>query len=140
MDIIRDDFPLTIQAQPNPELGMFARSFNKWTVELEQRHLIKNTFGTFVERTIVAGFLTSPEDLQRGGERLRQTVLFATTTDLPHSQRISHRGSSCVVESIFQLGHRHRGHCQGIVDKFIGDAVVALWGSALTATHAWVSM
>jgi len=135
--IARGEFDVKIESTRRDELGQLARSFNQMAAGLEQRDLIKDTFGKFVDPKIVESMLSDPTRLRLGGERRVQTVLFA---DLENFTQLSERLSP---EQLFRLLNGYLedaadlvAQTHGIVDKFIGDGVVAFWGPPLETHHA----
>lgn len=135
--ISRGEFGVRIDARGNDELGSLARSFNQMAAGLEQRDLIKDTFGKFVDPKVVEGILADPTRLRPGGEVRVQTVLFAdlenfTTT----AERLSPEDLVRLLNEYLGAAADEIASLNGIVDKFIGDAVVAFWGPPLTEDHA----
>lgn len=137
--VARGEFDQPIEVNRRDELGALARSFNEMAKGLQQRDLVKSTFGRFVDPRIVEGFLTNPERLMPGGDKRVQTVLFS---DLMSFTSISERLDA---DDLVALLNGYLGDAadvvtgtRGIVDKFIGDAVVAFWGPPITgeAEHA----
>jgi class 3 adenylate cyclase len=135
--IARGDFKVPIDTRRSDELGTLARSFNQMAAGLEQRDLIKDTFGKFVDPSIVQSMLDDPTRLRLGGERRVQTILFA---DLENFTAIAER---LEPEALFRLLNGYLEDAadvvaehRGIVDKFIGDGVVAFWGPPLEENHA----
>lgn len=135
--IARGEFGVKIEPRGADELAALARSFNQMAAGLEQRDLIKDTFGKFVDPKVVEGILADPSRLRPGGELRVQSVLFA---DLEGFTGLAERLSP---EALVELLNDYLGRAadevsalNGIVDKFIGDAVVAFWGPPLTDDHA----
>ena len=135
--IAQGNFSVPIHWSRRDELGQLAQSFNTMAAGLEQRDLIKDTFGKFVDPKIVEGFLADPSQLRLGGERRIQTVLFSDLADF------TALGERLSPEELVGLLNAYLGHAadavtesRGIVDKFIGDAVVAFWGPPLADKHA----
>lgn len=125
------DKPIVINR--HDELGELAASFNVMAAGLQQRDLVTNTFGKFVDPKLVEEFLTNPDALAPGGEKRVQSVLF---TDLTGFTTFSERLDP---DDLVTLLNQHLGDAadivtqqRGIVDKFIGDAVVAFWGPPIT--------
>ena len=135
--VARGDFDEPIDTRRRDELGQLARSFNEMAAGLRQRDLVKSTFGRFVDPRIVEGFLTDPGRLMPGGDKRVQTVLFC---DLVSFTAIAERLDA---DDLVALLNGYLGDAadtvteqRGIVDKFIGDAVVAFWGPPITDDHA----
>jgi adenylate cyclase len=135
--IAAGNFNVPIDARRRDELGQLARSFNQMAAGLEQRDLIKDTFGKFIDPKIVQSLLDDPDRLRLGGERRVQTVLFA---DIENFTTLSEKLSP---EDLFRLLNGYLedaadlvSETKGIIDKFIGDGVVAFWGPPLEEQHA----
>lgn len=128
------EFDAPIKVTRRDELGELASSFNKMAAGLQQRDLIKSTFGKFVDPKVVESFLADPKALTPGGKKRVQSVLF---TDLAGFTSLAERLDE---HDLVHLLNAHLGDAaravtatRGIVDKFIGDAVVAFWGPPITA-------
>ncbi len=135
--VARGEFRVAVQTDRRDELGQLARSFGQMAAGLEQRDLIKDTFGKFVDPSIVEGFLADPSRLRLGGQQRVQSVLFS---DLANFTALSEK---LRPEELVELLNSYLGEAadivatrRGIVDKFIGDAVVAFWGPPLLEAHA----
>ena len=108
------------------------------TGEERERARLRHMFGQYVSNEVVEALLATGHRPDLGGELLQVTVLFA---DIRNFTKISERLSSHqvvdmlntylsrVCEPILEQG--------GTVDKFIGDAVMAIFGSPVRFTdHA----
>ncbi len=101
-----------------------------------QRSVIQNLFGAYVPPAHVTRMLDQPELLQEAGELRVMTVLFAdvrnftaisehlTASELKY---ILNRYLNAVTEEIFA--------CQGTIDKYVGDMVMAFWNAPLEDLH-----
>lgn len=110
------------------ELERLAQDFNRMVAGLRERDRLKETFGKYVTRQVADRILEGHVDL--GGETLPVTVLFS---DIRSFTTISERMEpkalldflnvyfSGMVESVM----KH----DGVVDKFIGDAIMAVFGA-----------
>jgi adenylate cyclase len=102
-------------------------------IGLRQRDLVKSTFGKFVDPKVIEGFLADPSRLMPGGEKRVQSVLFS---DIEGFTSFAER---LEPDDLVSLLNGHLGDAadivtatRGIVDKFIGDAIVAFWGPPIT--------
>lgn len=120
-------FDLDLKATTRDELGMLTSSFVQMGKGLAEREKLKDTFGKFVNKEIAEKVLKG--DLKLGGERRRGTIFFS---DIRSFTSISENlEPEQVVEFLNQymslmVGIINRTH--GNVDKFIGDAIMAVWG------------
>jgi adenylate cyclase len=107
------------------EVGDLARSFNRMIEELRTRDRIKDTFGKFVDPRIVNRLIGSGADQP---ERRTLTIFFS---DIKQFAGISEQLTAGAVVhllnnyfgAVADVIHAHRG----IIDKYIGDAVMAFW-------------
>ncbi|PAY10271.1 hypothetical protein CK489_06980 [Bradyrhizobium sp. UFLA03-84] len=119
----KDIVPVSIRSRD--EVGELALAFNRMLEELRERDRLKDTFGKFVDPRLVSRLIASGADQ---AERRSLTVFFS---DIKQFTGISEQlTASAVVHllnnyfgAVADVIHRHRG----IIDKYIGDAVMAFW-------------
>jgi len=107
------------------EVGELARSFNRMVEELRTRERIKDTFGKFVDPRIVSRLIGSGADQ---AERRTLTVFFS---DIKEFSSIGEQLTASAVVNLLNgyfgavadVIHAHHG----VIDKYIGDAVMAFW-------------
>ncbi len=127
-----------IQVRTHDELATLATSFNHMVVGLREKERIRETFGQYVDPRIVKSLLENRIAADKG-ERQVMTVFFSDLEGFTRmcegltpdaAVRFLNRYFAMMAEVI-------RGQ-QGIVDKYIGDSVMAFWGPPFTdpADHA----
>jgi adenylate cyclase len=120
----------------NDELGDLASSFNFMSAELWRKKLMQESFGKYVGSDIVQMILANPESSWLKGTRNVATVMF---TDIRGFTAYSeHREPEAVVEALngyFEIATRVIIAHGGIVDKFIGDAVMGVFGVPVATEH-----
>ena len=107
------------------EVGELAQAFNRMIEELRERDRLKDTFGKFLDPRLVTRLIASGADQ---AERRSVTIFFS---DIKHFTGISEQlTASTIVHllneyfgAVAKVIHAHRG----IIDKYIGDAVMAFW-------------
>ncbi|HLZ67730.1 MAG TPA: adenylate/guanylate cyclase domain-containing protein [Aliidongia sp.] len=110
------------------EVGELARAFNRMVEELRARERIKDTFGKFIDPRIVTRLLGTAEGTPDQAERKSVTIFFS---DIKGFSGISERLTAAAMVNLLNsyysaVAEEIRGH-NGIIDKFIGDSVMAFW-------------
>jgi adenylate cyclase len=110
------------------EIGYLARSFNDMVAGLEERARIKETFGRFVSHDVAAAVLGGHMPL--GGERREVTILFQDVRGFTNlAERIAPPVLVGVVNRLFtEMVAAVEAH-GGVIGKFTGDGVMALFGA-----------
>jgi len=120
-------FELDMKATTRDELGALTETFAEMGRGLAEREKIKDAFGKFVDKTIADMALKG--EIRLGGERRAATIFFS---DIREFTSISESlQPEEVVEFLNQYLTRMVGCVNatgGRVDKFIGDAIMAVWG------------
>ncbi len=123
---------VTIPLKRRDELGILTDAFNGMTESLREKEYIKNTFERYVSKPLAQQILKHKSELHLGGEEKTVTVLFSDIrgfTSLsegltpPELVDFLNRYYSEVVNVV--------GKYNGMVDKFMGDAVMVLFGAPL---------
>lgn len=127
-----------IHVNTRDELATLATSFNHMVVGLKEKEHIRETFGKYVDPRVVRGLLENRLPAE-GGQSQIMSVFFSDLAGFTQmcegltpdaAVRFLNRYFSYMAEVIQAR--------QGIIDKYIGDAVMAFWGPPFTdpATHA----
>ncbi len=108
-------------------------------LERREKTQIRHTLERYVSRNVVEELIDRPDDFTRalGGDLRRVTILFSDIRGFsrsaarmdPHALVVQlNEYFGAMVECVFRFG--------GTLDKFIGDAVMAVWGNARSAGPA----
>lgn len=124
---LTDPLPITSK----DEIGELTDSFNHMVEQLKSKEKLREAFGQFLDPRIVANVVDpSTGELKEVAERRRVTIFFSDVSNF------STIGEQLTAASLVKLLNRYftvstqaiRRH-HGIVDKFIGDGVMAFWAS-----------
>jgi adenylate cyclase len=120
------DLTVTVPVTSRDEMGQLAQAFNSMAGQLRTKERIKDTFGKYVDPRVVAQLIdTSKEDIDQAERRIA-TVMFS---DLKGFTAISEQLTATAMVGLLNryftvVAEQIRAH-NGILEKYIGDAVVA---------------
>jgi adenylate cyclase len=136
--IARGDFGVRMNIPNRDELGYMAHAFNVMAEGLQERELYKKQFERYVSRQVADKILSDPEKAFWDAERREVTILFsdirgftAMAERTPPEVVIARLNEylSLMIDVVFEH--------EGTLDKFIGDAVMTLFGAPIhQADHA----
>ena len=120
--------PITSQ----DEIGHLTTAFNQMIEQLRLKERIRETFGKYIDPRIVEGLIDRPT-LAAEGQRRVMTVLFCDVRGFTStSEGMTPQGLVKVMNRYFStMSAAIRDH-EGIIDKYIGDAIMAYWGPPFT--------
>src|SRR4051794_22426581 len=118
------------------EIGLLTRAFNAMVAELKVQARIKETFGKYIDPRIVQGLIDRPELAAARGERRVMTVLFCDMEGFTELSEVTTPAGLVAIINRYltAMSEPVRRH-DGIIDKYIGDAVMAFWGPPFVAAE-----
>ncbi len=115
------------------EIGRLTQSFNSMVGELRVKAQIRETFGKYVDPRIVAGLINRPELTDAKGSRREMTILFCDMKDFTtFSEGMTPAALVTVLNRYLSVMSDPVRRHNGIIDKYIGDAIMAFWGPPFT--------
>jgi adenylate cyclase len=126
------DFKVRLPVTSRDELGMLTESFNQMAKSLREKEMIKRAFTRYVAREVVEEILKDPENLVLSGERRQVTVLFCDVRGFtPMSERLAPEEVVLLLNDFYTLMIETTFKFDGTLDKFLGDAVMAVFGAPM---------
>jgi adenylate cyclase len=130
--IAAGNFNITLPVASRDELGVLTDSFNRMARSLREKEMIKRAFTRYVAREVVEEILKNPEKMALTGERREVTVLFCDVRGFtPLSERLSPEEVVLLLNDFYNLMIETTFKHDGTLDKFLGDAVMAVFGAPL---------
>lgn len=127
-------FDSELPVTSNDEIGKLARAFNLMIGELKLKEKIRDTFGKYVDPKVVAGLIERPELTGSTGDRRNMTVYFCDMKGFTTlSEEITPASLVTLLNRYFTLMSEEIRKRGGVVDKYMGDAVMAFWGPPFVA-------
>ena len=111
------------------EFGLIADHSNRMIGGLKEKERIRNIFGKYMSPAVAESVLGSEEGSNLGGRQVDVAILFADIRNytalsekLPPQETITllNEYFSTLVKAIYEF--------DGVVDKFVGDCVMAIYG------------
>lgn len=128
-EITRGNYKHKVYLRRKDEFGNLAAAFNHMSDELWTKSLMKESFGKYVGSEILEMILKSPERNWLKGQKNQATVLFADIRGFTaYSEQNNPEKVVGELNEYFEIAtdiiQKHKGY----VDKFIGDAVLGVFG------------
>lgn len=133
--IAQGDYLQRVELRQEDEVGQLAAAFNAMAQGLAEKERVRILLGKVVSPEIANELLS--RDVELGGEEREVTVLFADVrgfTALCEGQ--SPQGILALLNEYFSAVTAVIEAEGGVVDKYIGDAVMALFGAPLVYSDA----
>lgn len=128
--IASGDLSTRVKIHTQDEVGQLGQSFNKMAEELKQKEQIKETFGRYLDPRIVESLIT--KDAPGGvaeSQKKEMTIFFSDLEKFSTlTEKLSADGIVKLLNEYFSTVTEPISKNNGVLDKFIGDAVMAFWG------------
>ncbi|MSP67675.1 MAG: adenylate/guanylate cyclase domain-containing protein [Alphaproteobacteria bacterium] len=123
----RLDIELVVSSRD--EIGQLTVAFNHMVGELRAKERIKETFGQYVDPRVVEGLIGARAEAASAGERQLVTCFFSDLAGFTAiGERLTPPALVALLNEYFSAmtgAIRAEG---GLIDKYIGDAIMAFWG------------
>jgi adenylate cyclase len=118
-----------IDVSTQDEIGQLSVAFNRMVEQLRRNERIRETFGRYIDPRVVEGLIDRPELALTQGEHRTMTIMFCDMKGFTAmSEGMTPQGLVKVVNCyLTTMSEPVRAH-RGIIDKYIGDAIMAYWG------------
>lgn len=119
---------VTVPVTSRDEIGQLATVFNTMIADMQAKEHLKATFGQYVDPRIVDRLVD-----QSGGaiatQRQEMSVFFSDIAGFSRiSEMLTPTGLVTLINHYLTLASEPILAREGMIDKFIGDAVTAFWG------------
>jgi adenylate cyclase len=116
-------------------MGFITTIYKYMTEELERKKL-KGAFQHYLSPEVINQMLEHPEEMQLGGVRRELTVLFSDVRGFTTiSESLSPERLCELMNDYFTPMTSLILRSGGVLDKYIGDAIMAFWGAPVPLPH-----
>jgi adenylate cyclase len=118
----------------NPVVGVFLTYLSvtmyRYIRANQEKNYLRHAFEKYVSASVINSIMEHPDKLALGGERRRMTVLFSDLRgftslseqmDATELVKLLNRYLDAMTDAVLDE--------QGVLDKYMGDAVMAFWGA-----------
>jgi class 3 adenylate cyclase len=124
---------VTLAATVRDEIGQLSTAFSAMVDQLRAKAAMRETISNYIDPRVVDRLLGDDRKTLEAGEKREMTVFFS---DIEGFSKIS---ETLTPTALVKLINRYlslaadpiRAH-QGVIDKYIGDAIMAYWGEPFT--------
>lgn len=132
VEVGRLDVKLVVTS--DDEIGQLTHSFNNMVGQLNEKERVKDTFGKYMDPRIVAKLIEAQDENANVSERQPATLFFSDIKGFSGmSESLTASAMVNLLNSYFTAVTREIRAKHGIIDKFIGDAVMAFWTAPFSA-------
>ncbi len=125
--VIQGDLETRVDVRGKDELAWLTRHFNHMVTELREKEVLKRTMGKLMPKSVLTSLMSS--DLKLGGEIVWTTIVFCDLRNFTAiSEKLQPRLLVEILNDYFTEMVAIVEKNSGIVDKFVGDKLMAVFG------------
>jgi adenylate cyclase len=128
-EIGKGNFLYKIEMLRRDEFGDLASAFNYMSQELWKKLMLQKSFGRYVSPEVLDMIMAHPEESWLKGTRNEATILFTDIRDFTaYSEKKEPEEVIEALNEYFGIATQFILEYGGYIDKFIGDAVLSVFG------------
>ncbi len=123
------DYHYKVNMPRKDELGTLAVAFNRMSDELYTKSLVQKAFGKYVGANVLDMIITKPESTWIDGNKSEATIVFIDIRGF--SSYFELKEPEDIIKELnkyFEIATKSIREFDGYIDKFIGDAVLGIFG------------
>jgi adenylate cyclase len=125
------NYTLDLKPKTRDEIGVLTRAFVNMGMGLEEKERIKDAFGRFVNKEMAE--MAEKGEILLGGEIKRATIFFSDIRSFTAiSEQLTPGEVVTFLNEYMTLMVDCVNQTKGSVDKYIGDAIMAIWGTPIS--------
>lgn len=125
--IVTGNYNVNLKVQSEDEIGALSKAFLNMTDGLKEREKLKGAFSKFHSKEVAQKLLNG--EIKLGGERKHVTVFFSDIRGFTQiSEKLSPDQVVAFLNEYMTEMVKIIYKWSGVVDKYVGDAIMAEWG------------
>lgn len=133
----RGDLDYRIKVETRDELGLLADAFNTMIRDLKEKERVKALFGRYLPKAVADRAMANPGELMLGGEEREVAVFFSDVRGFTSlSENIAPQNLVAMLNEYFTRMVDILLEHEGTLDKYIGDAIMAVFGAPVADPEA----
>ena len=114
---------------------IFAVAYS-YATEGKKRELTEKTLLQYMDKQVASYLLNNPSLIKSGGMKKRVTVFFADIADFTTiAEKLPPEEVANLLIKVFNLFSDKIIENRGVIDKYIGDSVMAFWGAPIESAN-----
>jgi adenylate cyclase len=123
----------SIDITTRDEIGQLTAAFNRMVEQLRLKERMRETFSRYIDPRVMEGLIDQQALIATAGQRRVMTVLFCDMKGFTGlSEGMTPQGLVKVMNHYLSTMSAPIRDQRGIIDKYIGDAIMAYWGPPFT--------
>jgi adenylate cyclase len=133
------EYTFRFKEQRKDELGLLMQAFNEMAEGMLEKSQVKSALSRYLSPGVARQILSNLDDVSLSGKRIEGTVLFADISGFTSiSEKTKAEELVSMLNCFFSLISCACAVNQGIVDKYMGDGVMLVFGAPETdKNHAF---
>jgi len=136
-ELAKQNFSYRIDVSSHDEIGEMADTFNylgesleKYDAQIKKEVSIRTDLSRYITPELVEAIINRKADLKLGGEKKNVAVVFADVVSFtPLTESLPPETVVSILNELFTILTQIIFRNKGMIDKFIGDCVMALYGA-----------
>ncbi|MDC3348360.1 HAMP domain-containing protein [Paracoccaceae bacterium] len=134
------DLEIKLEPRSGDEVGTLTKSFNSMAAGLRSTQQIKDTFGQYVDPRIVSNILGDHVEGDTGRKEIASVYFSDIAGFSSLSEKFTPSGLVRVLNRYFDVMSTSVSDKEGVIDKYIGDAVMAFWAPPFCEQNSCASL
>lgn len=123
----------SIDITTRDEIGQLTAAFNRLVEQLRRNERVRETFGKYIDPQIVESLIDRPALSGVEGNRRVMTIMFCDMKGFTSlSEGVTPQGLVKLMNHFLSTMSAPIRKHKGIIDKYIGDSIMAYWGPPFT--------